>query len=108
MLVDHVGGLLNHCRRGADEWTVSSELSVDVGARRRGDPRDGSDVRVVGTARPLGGKTGGALAVCELAVGTQQVATALVRSFYIQVPAGVTAWPTGAAESHGRGPVWRI
>ncbi|WNG87381.1 PaaI family thioesterase [Mycobacterium sp. ITM-2016-00317] len=30
MLVDHVGGLINHARRGSREWTVSSELSLEV------------------------------------------------------------------------------
>ncbi|PRC47741.1 phenylacetic acid degradation protein, partial [Mycobacterium sp. ITM-2017-0098] len=30
MLVDHVGGLINHARRADREWTVSSELSLEV------------------------------------------------------------------------------
>jgi len=29
-LVDHVGGVINHHRRGQGEWTVSSELSLEV------------------------------------------------------------------------------
>src|SRR5689334_706931 len=30
MLVDHVGGLVNHHRRSPGEWTVSSELSLEL------------------------------------------------------------------------------
>ena len=30
MLVDHIGGLVNHHRRGPGEWTVSSELSLEL------------------------------------------------------------------------------
>ena len=30
MLVNHIGGLVNQHRRGPDEWTVSSELSLEL------------------------------------------------------------------------------
>ncbi|MDT5154182.1 MAG: hypothetical protein QOI01_5915 [Mycobacterium sp.] len=30
VLVDHVGGLINHHPRGDHEWTVSSELTLDL------------------------------------------------------------------------------
>ncbi|MGZ6780165.1 MAG: phenylacetic acid degradation protein, partial [Mycobacterium sp.] len=30
VLVDHAAGLVNHYRRAADEWTVSSELSLEL------------------------------------------------------------------------------
>lgn len=46
MLVDHIGGLINHHRRGPDEWTVSSELSPDALTQIAAAP----DVPVVGSA----------------------------------------------------------
>lgn len=99
MLVDHIGGLSNHGRRAPREWTVSSELSlevtpdaVDVIARHPDDP-------VVGTSRPLGRKGTSALALCELSVGDDIVATATVRSFYIGVPDDMATWPDGPAGS---------
>ena len=30
VLVDHAAGLVNHYRREADEWTVSSELTLEI------------------------------------------------------------------------------
>ena len=43
MLVDHVGGIVNHHRRLPDEWTLTSELSLEVapgrGGRHRGRTR---------------------------------------------------------------------
>ncbi len=66
VLVDDVGGRVNFYRRGAGQWTVSSELSVEVtpGAVESlmSRPRE----PVVATARPVG--DGGAtwLSVCSL------------------------------------------
>lgn len=30
VLVDHAAGLVNHYRRASDEWTVSSELTLEI------------------------------------------------------------------------------
>lgn len=95
MLVDHIGGLINHARRGLREWTVSSELSLEVApgaaeaiASTPGEP-------VLGIARPLGRKGRAALGLCELSAGGEVLATATVRSFYITVPASLAPWPDG-------------
>jgi uncharacterized protein (TIGR00369 family) len=99
MLVDHAGGLINHARRAPGEWTVSSELSVEV-APEAGDIIAASpDTDVVAVARPLGRKGIAVLGQCELSVGDEQIATATVRSFYITVPADLASWPDEPAGS---------
>ena len=90
VLVDYVAGLVNHHRRADDEWTVSSELTmdltpdaVDVIAR---DP----DLPVVGTAHPFGGKGATSLGICELTHGDLVIGTGSVRSVHIARPAVFT------------------
>lgn len=99
MLVDHAGGLINHARRAPQEWTVSSELSLEV-ASEAGDVIAASpESDVTAISRPLGRKNIAALGQCELSVGDEVIATATVRSFYITVPADLAAWPDGPAGS---------
>lgn len=99
MLVDHAGGLLNHRRRGPSEWTVSSELSLELTPNAATLIAAVPDVPVFATARPFGAKGASALGVCELTVGTEVVATASVRSFYISgVESSLTDWPDGPTE----------
>lgn len=93
MLVDHAGGLINHVRREAQEWTVSSELTLDVAPKAAGIIASAPERDVVAVSRPLGRKGLAALGVCELSVGAEVIATATVRSFYITVPATLTTWP---------------
>ncbi|WP_425002925.1 PaaI family thioesterase [Mycolicibacterium sp. S3B2] len=98
LLVDHLGGLINHCRRGPGQWTVSSELSlevvpdaVDVLAASAGAP-------VLGVSRPLGRRDNDALGLCELSSEGHALATATVRSFYIAAPDTVAQdWPSDSA-----------
>jgi acyl-coenzyme A thioesterase PaaI-like protein len=95
MLVDHVGGLVNHHRRAAGEWTVSSELSLEVGPDALEVISAAPDVRVVATARPFGQKGDTALGLCEFTHRDAVVATATVRSFYISVPGHLARFPDG-------------
>ncbi len=99
MLVDHIGGLINHTRRGDGEWTVSSELSLEVAPDAVDVIASSPAEPVVGTARPLGSKGIAALGLCELSAGGQVIATATVRSFYITAPASLAAWPDGPGGS---------
>lgn len=100
LLVDHLGGLINHCRRGPGQWTVSSELSlevvpdaVDVLAGSPGAP-------VLGISRPLGRRDSDALGLCELSIDERVLATATVRSFYIDAPDTVAQeWPSDATSA---------
>lgn len=99
MLVDHTGGLINHARRGAQEWTVSSELSLEVVPEAAEVIAAAADEPVLGIAHPLGRKGRAALGLCELSVGGEVIATATVRSFYITVPASLAPWPEGPGGS---------
>jgi uncharacterized protein (TIGR00369 family) len=99
MLVDHAGGLINHAHREPREWTVSSELSLEVAPEASDIIASAPDLDVVAVSRPLGRKASGALGQCELSVGGEVIATATVRSFYITVPADLAAWPDEPAGS---------
>lgn len=95
MLVDHACGLVNHRRRGSDEWTVSSELSLEADPDAAEIVASAPDVPVVATARPFGDKSNVALARCELAHRDTVLAAATVRSFYIRTPGDVPPFPDG-------------
>lgn len=104
MLLDHVGGVVNHYRRGVDEWTVSSELALELGPDAidvlAAASRTGA-VTVTGEARPFGPKTATALAEAVFRIGDVPVATGTVRSFYIEAPATFAESPVdpGALEA---------
>jgi uncharacterized protein (TIGR00369 family) len=95
MLVDHIGGLINHHRRGQHEWTVSSELSLELAPGALTQLAAAPDIPVTGTGRPHGRKGATALGLCELTHRDSVVATATVRSFYIQAPGHLTPFPDG-------------
>ncbi|MBX7448643.1 PaaI family thioesterase [Mycolicibacterium sp. 3033] len=95
MLVDHVAGAANHARRAADEWTVSSELALEIAPGAIEAIAAHPEHPVAGTARPVGPKATTALALCELSVDEVVIATATVRSFYIPSPGTFTTWPQG-------------
>jgi hypothetical protein len=95
MLADHVGGLVNHHRRGPGEWTVSSELSLELAPDALTQLASAPELPVVATARPCGPKGPNALGLCEFTHRDSVVATATVRSFYIQAPGHLAKWPEG-------------
>lgn len=122
MLVDHVGGLVNHHRREPSEWTLSSELSLELDPDSADIIAGAPDVPVEATARPFGRKSDVALALCEFRHRNVVLATATVRSFYIRTPGHLASFPEGptgplppgtlsdrmavrVAESGGAGPV---
>lgn len=92
LLVDHLGGLINHCRREPHQWTVSSELSLEVTPGAADVLAAAPEQPVVGVSRPLGRRAGDALGSCELRSGTEVIATATVRSFYIDAPDTLVEW----------------
>ncbi|MET0702739.1 MAG: PaaI family thioesterase [Mycobacterium sp.] len=99
MIVDHVGGLLNHRRCGPDEYTVSSELSLELTPEAAALIDAAPDTPVLTTSRPLGTKNASALAACELALDGHLVGTASVRSFYIRAPGNVAGeWAVEPAD----------
>jgi uncharacterized protein (TIGR00369 family) len=93
VLVDHVAGLVNHHRRAANEWTVSSELSLELTPASASVVAAHGDVPVVGTARPVGAKHATSLAECQLTVGDHLIGTGTVRSFYIEAPDQYSEFP---------------
>ena len=95
MLVDHVGGIVNHHRRVTDEWTLTSELSLEVGPDAADVIAAAPDVPVAATARPFGAKSDVALALCEFTHRDTTLATATVRSFYIRTPGHLAEFPGG-------------
>jgi uncharacterized protein (TIGR00369 family) len=96
MLVDQVGGLLNHRRHGPDELAVSSELSLELTPDAAALVAAAPDVLVLATSRPFGAKSASALGVCELTLGDEVVAIGSVRSYYITVPdSSDTDWGVG-------------
>ncbi|CRZ17481.1 PaaI family thioesterase [Mycolicibacterium neworleansense] len=98
MLVDHVGGLANHYRRGEDEWTVSSELAIELTPHALELVTAAPEEQVVATARPFGPKGTGSLSLSELTHGGHPVGTATVRSFHIHTPGHVVVWPSDSTE----------
>jgi uncharacterized protein (TIGR00369 family) len=86
VLVDHVGGLINHHRRGEREWTVSSELSVELAPDAGAIVAAAGDQPVLGISRPLSGKHATAVGECELLLNGIVIASGTVRSFYIDSP----------------------
>ena len=95
MLVDHVGGLVNHHRRASGEWTVSSELSLELAPEALTQIESAPDVPVLAIGRPCGPKGRSALGLCEFTHRDAVIATATVRSFYIQAPGDLATWPDG-------------
>jgi uncharacterized protein (TIGR00369 family) len=79
ILVDAAGGIVNHYRRRADQWTVSSELSVELSP----DSIDCMKSLVVASARTVGSVGSSSLAVCTLRCDDIVVGGASVRAFFI-------------------------
>ncbi|TFV56286.1 PaaI family thioesterase [Mycobacterium sp. PS03-16] len=82
MLLDHVGGLVNHLRRGPDEWTLSTELSVEV-VEEAADLITADTAGVTARAWPVADKAHTALALCEFTHRDTVIGTGSVRSYYI-------------------------
>ena len=86
VLVDFVAGLVNHYRRAPDEWTVSSELSLELAPNALAIVAQDPDTPVVGSARPFGTKGSTSLGVCELTHRDTVIGTGTVRSVHIGLP----------------------
>jgi uncharacterized protein (TIGR00369 family) len=89
ILLDAAGGNSNHFRRSVTEWTVTSELALELSPDGIAVIFANPGVPVVGTARPLGPKGGTALAVCTFTSGDAIVGGGTVRSFYLPAGAGM-------------------
>lgn len=86
ILADHVGGLINHHRRGEHEWTVSSELSLELAPDAAAAVAAAGDATVLGISRPLSGKHATAVGECEFLLDGTLIGSGTVRSFFIDSP----------------------
>lgn len=86
VLVDHVAGLVNHYRRADNEWTVSSELSLELTPTALAVIAENPDVAVVATARPVGTRGASAFGMCELTIDNTVIGVGTVRSVYVAHP----------------------
>jgi uncharacterized protein (TIGR00369 family) len=86
MLVDHVGGVVNHNRRGQGQWTVTTELSLELTADAEAIIDADPATPLFATAVPITAKNAAPLAECTLTIGGEFLARATVRSVYIDAP----------------------
>lgn len=86
VLVDHACGLVNHHRREPQEWTVSTELALELSPEAAATIAAAPDIRVVATARPTGEKGDTALGRCRLSHGPTVIGVGTVRSVHLHAP----------------------
>jgi uncharacterized protein (TIGR00369 family) len=86
VLVDFVAGLVNHYRRAPDEWTVSSELSLELSPDALATVAQAPEVPVIGSARPIGVKGATSLGVCDITHRDTAIGAGTVRSVHIRLP----------------------
>jgi acyl-coenzyme A thioesterase PaaI-like protein len=86
VLVDYIAGMVNHHRSTDDEWTVSSELAMELTPDALAVVAAAPEKPVVGTAHPFGAKGVASLGVCELTHDGTVIGTGTVRSVHIVRP----------------------
>src|ERR1700710_1577259 len=79
ILVDAAAGIVNHYRRRPGQWTVSSELSMDLSLDGVGD----LDGPVLASAHALGPLGATSLGICTLTYRGKVIGGGTVRSFFI-------------------------
>lgn len=79
VLVDAAAGGVNHYRRRPGQWTVSSELSMELSM----DSVDELDGPVTATAHALGPQGVTSLGICTLTYRGAVIGSGTVRSFFI-------------------------
>ncbi len=95
ILVDDVGGRANFYRRGAGQWTVSSELTVELSPDGIDSLLAAPDEPVVASSRPLGPHGATLLAICTLSHRGSTIGGGTVRTV------AITSGPDGPIQ---RGP----
>ncbi|WP_445168101.1 PaaI family thioesterase [Mycolicibacterium sp. Dal123E01] len=83
ILVDDVGGRANFYRRGAGQWTVSSELTVELSPDGIESLQAAPDEPVVASSRPLGPHGATLLAICTLSHRGSTIGGGTVRTVAI-------------------------
>ncbi|WP_068183323.1 PaaI family thioesterase [Mycobacterium sp. UM_CSW] len=93
ILIDMAGGMANHVRRGPDEWTVSSELAIELSPEGASCALEAADSLVIAEARPLGSSGSSALSVCTFTCDGIVIGGGTVRSYFISGDRIVVADP---------------
>lgn len=81
ILVDSVSGGSNHIRRRADEWSLSTELSVDLLPEVH-LAEEAIDAPVIARSWPLGRRNRIGLSACEFTVNGVVIGTGSARNMY--------------------------
>lgn len=89
ILIDAAAGIVNHYRRRPGQWTVSSELSMDLSLGDIGD----LDGPVLATAHAFGPLGATSLGICTLTYDGIVIGGGTVRSFFIDADVGDPEWP---------------
>lgn len=95
ILVDDVAGRANFYRRGSGQWTVSSELTVELSPDGIDSLQSAPDEPVVASSRPLGPHGETLLAICTLSHRGSTIGGGTVRTV------AITGGPDGPIQ---RGP----
>jgi uncharacterized protein (TIGR00369 family) len=89
ILVDAAAGIVNHYRRRPGQWTVSTELSMDVTLDGLGD-LDGPVLATAHAFSPIGSTS---LGICTLSYDGTEIGSGTVRSFFVDTEARDSGWP---------------
>ncbi|TPG36590.1 PaaI family thioesterase [Mycolicibacterium hodleri] len=89
ILVDAAAGIVNHYRRRPGQWTVSSELSMDVCLDGLGE-LDGPVLATAHAFRPMGTTS---LGICTLTYDGIVIGGGTVRSVFVKAEARASGWP---------------
>jgi uncharacterized protein (TIGR00369 family) len=101
ILVDAAAGIVNHYRRRPGQWTVSSELSMDLSLGDIGD----LDGPVLATAHAFGPVGATSLGICTLSYDGTVIGRGTVRSFFIDADVDVPDWPAETLDLSPRTPI---
>jgi uncharacterized protein (TIGR00369 family) len=101
ILVDAAAGIVNHYRRRSDQWTVSSELSMDVCL----EGLDDLDGPVLATAHALSPIGSTSLGICTLSYGGTVIGNGTVRSFFVHAEPRSSDWPPETLTLSGETPI---
>lgn len=83
ILIDMAAGMVNHVRRAHGEWTVSSELSLELSPGASLCALNDPDSAVIAKARPLAASDSSALSVSTFSCGETVIGGGSVRSYFI-------------------------
>jgi uncharacterized protein (TIGR00369 family) len=89
ILVDAAAGRANHLGRDTDEWSVTSELTLEL-SLDAGDPTE----HVVAAAHTLGRQGATSVSLCTLTQGADTVGYGTVRSYFISADRMVDDHPS--------------